>query len=129
VTADLLREAAALMRERAEKATTGPWEFRPRRGFESVNDAPATIGFKDTSGYFVMLREGTWGTQGDMGYVASWHPAVALAVADWLDAAYADWHHSEHSLGAMSIRSMSGQPNLPDGMALAVAHAYLGRDA
>ena len=110
MSADTLRKAAALMRERAQAATPGPWEFRPRRGFESVNENPATIGFRDTAGYFVMLREGTWATEGDMGYIASWHPAVALAVADWLDNAARLWPYD-------------GQP------ALAVARAYLGESA
>lgn len=86
MSAEILREAARLMRERAEKATSGPWEFRPRRGFQMISDDPATIGFNDDAGYFVMLREGTWATESDMDYVASWHPDVALAVADWLEA-------------------------------------------
>lgn len=52
-----------------------------------------------------------------------------LAVADWLDAAYADWHYSERSLSAMSVRAMSGGDNLPDVMALAVARAYIGESS
>ena len=92
MSAAKLRQAAAEIRAKAEAATPGPWEFRPRRGFESMRDNPATIGFADTAGYFVMLREGTWATEGDMAYIAAMHPAVALAVADWLDGVAA--HHS-----------------------------------
>lgn len=91
---DRIRAAERLIRERATVATSGPWEFRPRRGFESIGHNPATIGFVGTAGYFVMLREGTWATESDMAYIASWHPAVALAVADWLHTAGADlWAH------------------------------------
>jgi len=50
-------------------------------------------------------------------------------VADWLDAAYANWYRKEHSLGDQSIRAMSGGTNEPDFNALTVARAYLGRDA
>lgn len=122
MSAETLRRAAALMRERAEAATPGPWEFRPRRGFQSVSDSPATIGFVDTAGYFVMLREGMWATENDMSYVASWHPAVALAVADWLDATAARidaGRDPQH--GGRRNHSWRGSRE-----ALAVARAYLG---
>lgn len=114
MSAEILRKAASLMRERAEAATSGPWEFRPRRGFQGMRDNPATIGFLDDAGYFVMLREGTWATENDMTYVASWHPAVALAVADWLERC-AEW------------LDRHPQDATPD--ALAVARAYLGSDS
>lgn len=119
MSADLLREAAALMRQRAEAATPGPWERR--WGFPAYVSGPGpTVTINDLTGDTEIE---------DAEHIASWHPAVALAVADWLDAAYADWHHSEHSLSAASVRAMSGGQNLPDGMALAVARAYLGRSA
>ena len=118
--ADLLRRAAALMRERAEAATSGPWEFRPRRGFESMRDNPATIGFLDTAGYFVMLREGTWTTEADMTHVVSWHPAVALAVADWLDAEAAS--HRADLVGPFPSACCRMS------QARAVARAFLGSD-
>lgn len=130
MSAEILREAAALMRGRAEGATSGPWEFRPRRGFQTMSDNPATIGFVDTAGYFVMLREGTWATESDMGYLASWHPAVALAVADWLDTAGADlWAHGplcECGSGCLDCDDDLWQPHVR--RALAVARAYLGGD-
>lgn len=117
MSAEVLRRAASLMRERAKAATSGPWEFRPRRGFESVRDNPATIGFVDTAGYFVMLREGTWATEGDMGYLASWHPAVALAVADWLESVVDDGNADFDLI------------NSEGWSALAVARAYLGAES
>lgn len=94
-----------------------------------MNDSPATIGFTDTAGYFVMLREGTWATEGDMGYLASWHPAVALAVADLLDWVVAGVEAIE------GISRLTGNEPTRSEMfgdceqrALAVAHAYLGTD-
>ena len=67
MSADRLTEIEA----RVEAATEGPWEFRPRRGFQSLSDNPATIGFTDTAGYFVMMREGTWATEADMTLAAA----------------------------------------------------------
>ena len=64
--ADRLAEIEA----RFEAATDGPWEFQPRRGFQSLSDNPGTIGFTDSAGYFVMMREGTWATEADMTLVA-----------------------------------------------------------
>ena len=103
MSADLLREAAALMRERAELAPPSPWKADVRsngRAWLDVGDEPHA-----------------WGMHGwpaAAAHVASWHPAVALAVADWL---------------MVAVRLL---PLLPPGIrdkALAVARAYLGRDA
>lgn len=114
---DLLREAAALMRERAEAATPGPWET-------SVNDSGVSYRLLDASVITASLGdhvataeldlhaiEGPHGAEGaDAYHIASWHPAVALAVAVLLEGMAAekwDFRHDE---------------------ALAVARAYLGRD-
>jgi hypothetical protein len=67
---ETLREAARLMRERAEDATPGPWSAD---GFAVEEDNEATVVIAQ------WLRQ-------DATHIASWHPAVALAVADWLDA-------------------------------------------
>jgi len=77
MSADLLRRAAALMRERAEDAAPSPWrEVGDGEllgcyavvccGSAEFNVAPAVI-------------------PANAEHIASWHPAVALAVADWLD--------------------------------------------
>lgn len=117
------------MRERAEAATSGPWEFRPRRGFQSMGHDPATIGFTDEAGYFVMVREGTWATEADMGYMASWPPAVALAVADWLESAAGALSPPvpESALDVVDAGRMIAVAD--EGHALTVARAYLGEDA
>jgi hypothetical protein len=52
-------------------------------------------------------------------HIASWHPGVALAVADWLDAA----SHAPR----WRINVVSGAPIGESAQALKVARAYLGR--
>jgi len=106
MSADLLRRAAALMRERAEAATPGPWV--------SVVNSPGIactdcMGTSQRHWFAGVVPEGsphrqTWLTgvrghdealaRGDSDHIASWHPAVALAVADWLDRVVAS-HHAE----------------------------------
>jgi hypothetical protein len=109
--ADLLRRAAALMRKRAKSATPGPWEV--------MHAAEDHIGFREPSGFFSMLKQGTWGTKADTEHVASWHPAVALAVADLMDdgATFIEYVAANHSADASGTE---GQ------FFLAVARAYLG---
>ena len=88
---ETLRHAAKLMRERAEAATPGPWEYRGdfdiTHGYEiNEHDRPvanwvATVLTGDDD-----LAEA--GMQDpNAAYIASMHPGVALAVAGWLDAA------------------------------------------
>lgn len=127
MSAEILREAAALMREQAEAATqpvnSQGWIIDNEDPFALVTEVytgPLSPGSRDVA---------TTGTAADAAYIAAIHPAVALAVADWLDAAYADWHRKEHSLGDRSIRAMSGETNEPDARALTVALTYLGRQA
>jgi hypothetical protein len=86
-----IRRAAALMRERAQDAdkdSFGSWHG---------------IG----TGYRADIKE----------HIASWHPSVALAVADWLD----------HVAGAHDRfgQIAAGALVTPDRLATAVARAYL----
>jgi hypothetical protein len=105
VTAELLREAAALMRTRAETASGGPWSA----------DEDDTSAFNEwaiwspSAGHDFALVE----TGHDAEHIASWHPAVALAVADWLDEVHADLS----TYNATTTRAKH---------AFAVARAYLG---
>jgi len=128
VSAEILRRAAALMRSRAEGATPGPWSYSD----EAVWAAP---GFGQICGM---------GLAGNGVHIASWHPAVALAVADWLEAEAAALQAMaafsgvaatvEHEVNirgaALTIRkhdkgrvSLEADTSVP---ALAVARAYLG---
>lgn len=98
MSADLLRQAAALMRERAE----------------------ATV--------YVLSVEGTpvpWHSEGslaldfdpdDAGHIAGMSPAVALAVADWLEYV---------ARGIEVAQQYGGYVPHADDHALAVARAYL----
>lgn len=95
----LLRRAAALMRERAEAATPGPWSNRRGPGEHVVrHDSGAPLAATNT--------------RADRRHIASWHPLVALAVADWLEA---------------QAYSIYVTPDLPSAAAaLIAARAYLG---
>ena len=115
---ELLRRAAKQMRERAEAANTD--DARRPYGDRSVDP----------------VRVNEWGALvdnylgGEIGeHCASWHPVVALAVADWLDA--------EARLHGTVGKA---QDKVPDGWALritsstlreavAVARAYLGESS
>ena len=102
-----LREAAKLMRERAEGASIlspGPWSV----AVEGVPEVPWVKSAKGgviAPGYLV-----------DATYIASMHPAVARPLAAWLDfeARVADGDGEEYLLNEC------GQ------LALATARAYLG---
>lgn len=103
MTAEALRKAANLMRERAEVATSGPWADAWLPEDPDACDGPVVVAAATE-----VVTE--WHvTKPDAEHIASWHPAVALAVADWLTVASVDW------------------PENPE--ALAVARAYLGMDA
>jgi len=107
MSADLLREAAALMRARAEAATPGPWGYVSK--WTTATTALTRITKKGAT--VAEVRDGGDGIM-TLHHLSYWHPAVALAVADWLD------NVSEHA------------ERYNDGLtrdALAVARAYLGR--
>lgn len=106
MTADVLRQAAALMRERAEGATPGPW-WQSGAWFDDDGTPMPMVGYGSTGADWV-ARTRDW-SKGDAKHIALWHPAVALAVADWLDYE-ASW-------------------SAPPTHALAVARAYLGESA
>ena len=108
--ADLLRRAAALMRERAtdageawgtDKWTAGETGWDDRQG--GTYDVQSAGGLVAVAGCEELAE-----------HIASWHPAVALAVATWLDS-HADIH-------ALRRRLIVPCP------ALATARAFLGSD-
>lgn len=114
MSAALLREAAAKMRERAESATPGPWRVGAE-GSEGSRVNPATGDKREDSHWIASVNGRVQPEDGrNADYIASWHPAVAFAVADWLE---------QHADYAQSLGRESG-PN-----PLAVARAYLGRDS
>lgn len=110
MSAETLRKAAALMRERAEAATPGPWEHDP---------VVAYLYVEQQAGAYADVAVDTDGRREDSVHIASWHPAVALAVADWLDSLGT----LAETLGVQEM-SMASQGNYAH--ALTVATAYLG---
>lgn len=102
---ETIRRAAARMRELAQAAPQSPWWTGAGVGGTGY---PKFI--RNEECIFVLAewqQSGSWPAAGD--YIASMHPLVALAVADWLDAA------------AGPQGSVAGLCH-----ALAVARAYLG---
>ena len=112
----LLHRAASAMRERAESATPGPW--RPVAGLWKTETFAAVIGPKgvaeDAETWLMATGRGEGNQEADADHAASWHPLVALAVAEWLD---------------LEARMAGLRGNSPEGQtfhALKVARAFLG---
>jgi hypothetical protein len=85
VSADVLRRAAERLREVAGNATPGPWwddfggvrvGILPRSRHLVTNGFPNVVAITDRRGV---------GGEADAAYVATMHPGVAIALADWLD--------------------------------------------
>lgn len=113
MSAETLRKAASLMRPRAEVVpANSPWGVSSSRTSHRVVDrsrpgiamAVADVFPSGGSEHQRQMAE----------HIASWHPAVALAVADWLEATAARMD-LKHNHGWRGSRQ-----------ALAVARAFLG---
>lgn len=109
MSAETLRRAAALMRERAEAATPGPWRPYTTGGWGHGN----YVTTDDLSG--VAMQYALVWRPTDAEHIASWHPAVALAVADLLDNTAGHVEYTGATEASEDVRD-----------ALAVARAYLG---
>lgn len=105
MSAERLREAAALMRSRAEAATSGAQWTGSHYWIEDYDPS-------DPSGQTSMQRLIGGMDAPDSDHYSSWHPAVALAVADWLD----------RTADILDRTCDCNWPNEP----FAVANAYLG---
>lgn len=116
-----LREAAALMRARAEAVPAGPWEAgeaEPQTQAEHRALGMYSVVFNDTK-VICPIPGFSRDRKSTAEHIASWHPEVALAVARWLeDESYAP----ETDLGDGIT---TGGPRME---ALAVARVYLGTD-
>lgn len=115
---NVIREAARLMRERAKAACPGPWFTNDQSARYGGIVAASCDGHPEDRGYGGHLI-GESMSPVNKEYIASWHPAVALTVADWLDAQARDLASAEGKRGACD------SPGDVD-MALRVARAYLG---
>lgn len=116
MSAEVLREAAALMRERAEAATPGPWEHL---GDHLV--WPSDMGPAANDPILAMVGDAH---AESAAHIASWHPSVTLAVADLLEAEAAA-QEFDTGVGLSESEAASGIGTF----ALAVARAYLGSES
>jgi hypothetical protein len=105
MTADELRQASGEMRRLAEAATPGPW-----RNYVRGDNRWAIVEQSAGDDRWIAARSAD---DDDAAHIAAWHPAVALAVADWLDeVAWRSEHYPKQYRAAKH--------------ALAVARAFLG---
>ncbi|MFI7073618.1 hypothetical protein [Micromonospora sediminicola] len=81
---DTIREAARLIRERAEAATPGPYFTTGKSSRYGGMVAEPTDGHPEHDGYDGHLI-GESMSEANRSHLAGWSPVVALAVADWLD--------------------------------------------
>jgi hypothetical protein len=117
-----LRQAALLMRERAEKAERGPWFTAEHHGRDIADEGWSDLRVTAAAdappvaiAYLTGITEPDLANENAV-HIASWHPGAALAVADWLDA-----EAERAEVTGFSLHSLG--PG-----ALAVARAYLGEN-
>ena len=96
MSAETLRRAAALMRERATDARAGTWLTAPS---DLTPDATLVLADWQHEPRRVATCAGSLpeGNLANADHIASWHPAVALAVADCIDAALCYFDPDEFS--------------------------------
>lgn len=118
--ADTLRQAAHLMRERANAATPGPWEVGTE--VDGVYAGKRTVVRTPKTRLMTLdqTRPHDWKHgEANAEHIAAWHPAVALAVAGWLWAVAIDEEYEPETAPRIKERIA----------ALAVARAYRGTTA
>jgi hypothetical protein len=128
MSAETLRKAASMMRLRANAATNPGhgWRLGDLAGANEVwanRDAAGWDAFMvATTATRLNPNPGVTG-HADAAHIASWHPGMALAIADWLGSA-AEWREA-------NPEDVEDEPDLSevDDPALVVARAYLGESA
>lgn len=115
MSGETLRRAAVLMRSRVASTNDGPWV---QNGFE-YDDVADSFTYdisqeEDPTHSFAYAED-----RDTADYIASWHPAVALAVADSLDQAAAIVEEADNGPLQMAMGAIC-EP------LVAVARAYLG---
>ena len=111
----ILRQAAAKMRATAQDAIPGPWTSL-ENGDRLIHE------HNDGSDDFTYVVDEPMSNGANAKHIAAWHPGVALAVADWLDATAVKSKELNDLLGIIS--EPSGDPIW--NAAVRVARAYLG---
>jgi hypothetical protein len=125
-TSEVLRRAAGLMRERAEAASPAPWRNEPGSVGRRADGKPWPSNYVAHSANLPRFKVHS---VADAEHIASWHPAVALAVADWLEEAadHLDVDLSDESLDICPTAREGAECSVV-GQAVTVARAYLGAD-
>lgn len=122
--ADRMRRAARVMRERAKAVSEWNADVQPG---DSLHLWVTDYDPRDPTGQTPMQRlvggaDAPWSE-----HIASWHPAVALAVADWLDAEAAGIGLYDALDGvAIELGGRACVSHSTHAQALAVADAFLG---
>jgi hypothetical protein len=88
MTSDLLRQAATVLRERADAATPGPW--RTDVEIDGVHAGSRTVvragvGYRSRVVSVGQTRPHHSKGEASAAYIATMHPGVGHALADWLD--------------------------------------------
>lgn len=88
MSAARLREAAKVLRERAEAATPGPWVTHPVGARADVRGLPENTSHDYRGNAVATAGDSEFGAcpAKDAHYIATMHPGVGLALADWLEA-------------------------------------------
>ena len=140
MSTDLLRRAAAKLREHAEAATPGPWEHvdhgPPAGSFKGCGQV-ITMGAEVFGGDIAgptgdLYPRGGYSPLDDMALIALMGPPVALALADWLDSTEAEYLEYVDATGHCDLCGLNVDPPRPTGercltwvQAIAVARAVL----
>lgn len=95
MSAEVLREAAKVLRERAQAASPGPWEASISDSDHSKYEFSCSVITEDVAdlvcGFDALWRIGGNERHGrddgrhDAAYIATVSPPVGLALADWID--------------------------------------------
>ena len=94
MSADKLREAAKVLRERAEAATPGPWVQNGNNGIHTRVGACVATTAQHNDGR----------RKADAVYLHTMHPGVGLALADWLDDDFMHQHGpTEHAIALADL--------------------------
>lgn len=124
MSAELLRRAAKVLREHAERATEGPWNASPVDSPDGIVTSavysfvhPTGTTDSEVIGAVRKTRGGGLRRANDARYIALMHPPVALALAELLD------------LKADCAGTWPGDMTVTDRAALAVARAILREDS
>ena len=134
MSAELLRKAATILRERAEAATPGPWRVCAE-GSEGSRIAPDCADKRERSRFIGVLNGRVQPEDGrNAAYIATMHPGAGLALADWLEDEVHRAKYREDQQADMNLSRVRDEPfpayyDRSTKLALEVARLIVGGDA